>query len=1247
MSCLSRSVLNSLVTDHRGNGGSGTAEPETRSGISRLSGNMGVSEISKITSNFLPFRDEEVEEEDDDDRHFGAGVIGITDEVMSFVHNISMHAETWWDFTLFNKAGGVILAMFNSVCVMDAFLAGANYVKASNFLGFLSQVIWNALSCWDDQEMLQHALSGFGVPFLFPFFGNIIYPSKKNIIIYASGKFSPPKSTIDAEIHAVMNSLNNFKIYYLDKEEILIRTDFKGPYRLLDQYESLTQGRSPNPEFLGPGEKELRIHLEDIEWTAASHVLNHIWELKLILNAKEKDFYYRGQYNKGLYFKDALPEVTKTKEALLDLFIRAQSIVQRERAAIVPAEVLYHSRRDDTHHRVYMHRSEEAMLVTSNQVDRAFIQPESFIQLQRSGMRFLHMGVIQVRIQILHRQEEGTLALIIFRDNRWQGDQSIFATMEVDLTHGSQMVYVIPDTMLTISDFYQNIQVSILTRGYENWQNGEANLLITRGLVGRLSNTPNVGFAYNIQNVVDYLTSHGVRALPGRRYNTRDIQGHNWVIRQSTIRVPMQPTEVNTRNLLDGSISLQFDAYQPATTSSPVRYNSKDEEILSDEEEITNHTIAVLTEETIKTDELLVQRITPTALLPQRKSSGAAGYDIAVDQEYNLKAQKQMSLTTGICIQVPKGTYARIASRSSYALQGVIIMGGVIDTDYRGGVKILAYNSSNDDIYLKKQTYIAQLILERISNPLVREVTLLQNTQRGDQGFGSTTIQVCSKNRANPLCSGCYYCCSDEDCAQEYDFYIQPDKGKTLVSQEEQIERQAQRRHAMQYKSFEEEAYQNLICGPKSLPLTQAARQLRNSREYRQQLQILHSPPLNTESSQSSSSTKFLATGGRLPEAQSTFSDKDRSSLDFLVKALVVLPSVVKVFFFGIEDKLEFPYVVEVVGCCGPFNIFKVNSELLFSRSKEFRIWASSLGYDPRKVAFSQFVSFGEKVDCTSEGLFLNFLSVPVYLEWLYDGDLIVVVEARAMLLQKLQNQTQVGFTKTGRCLRLPDDKAAKRPFNKFNVASNLSVEATDDDDRKMRLVLLLQGSSASLSVRMRLLVISRKKTNNMLLKLRKDESGFYHVEIAWKGLDCVLFPVAADSATMVSRAEHVIFFPPNFSIFVYCPLLLSPRVIRPLCIHVPSYKTALDRAADGTDPFPTFPAFDLIWELLFFGGGEGFVVVAEIGHNNSIMLVMMSHCFLLTGAVDVASGMRCPTTPEGPKGALRFAPVCSSCSPF
>ncbi|KAG6537930.1 hypothetical protein ZIOFF_003033 [Zingiber officinale] len=49
--------------------------------------------------------------------------------------------------------------------------------------------------------------------------------SEERICAYASGKFNPIKSTIDAEIHAVMNSLNNFKIYYLDKPELVVRTD--------------------------------------------------------------------------------------------------------------------------------------------------------------------------------------------------------------------------------------------------------------------------------------------------------------------------------------------------------------------------------------------------------------------------------------------------------------------------------------------------------------------------------------------------------------------------------------------------------------------------------------------------------------------------------------------------------------------------------------------------------------------------------------------------------------------------------------------------------------------------------------------------------------------------------------------------------------------------------------------------------------------------------------------------------------
>ncbi|KAG6513895.1 hypothetical protein ZIOFF_024232 [Zingiber officinale] len=163
------------------------------------------------------------------------------------------------------------------------------------------------------------------------------YDSKasEQISAYASGKFSPPKSTIDAEIHAVMNSLNSFKIYYLDKEELLIRTDCNSisdrSYQFLAQYESLSGGTGP--WACTTQEKDLRSHLADIEWTIGQHALDHIWELKLILDAKEQDFIQRSQLTRGLhlYYSDALPEVTATKHELLNAFIHIQSVIQRIR----------------------------------------------------------------------------------------------------------------------------------------------------------------------------------------------------------------------------------------------------------------------------------------------------------------------------------------------------------------------------------------------------------------------------------------------------------------------------------------------------------------------------------------------------------------------------------------------------------------------------------------------------------------------------------------------------------------------------------------------------------------------------------------------------------------------------------------------------------------------------------------------------------------------------------------------------
>ncbi|QBH21733.1 polyprotein [Polyscias mosaic virus] len=290
----------------------------------------------------------------------------------------------------------------------------------------------------------------------------------------------------------------------------------------------------------------------------------------------------------------------ETLEAQIDPERELTQSLQR-RASIIPAEVLYHSRTGDVNHRVYTHWSEEAVsCLDGEQVDRTLINEQSYEALCRSRMRFIHVGVIQVRLQILHRRDEGTMAMIVFRDNRWTGDQSILAQMEVSLANGGyQMVYVIPDVMMTIGDFFRNIQISVQTRGYSNWQNGEANLLITRGLVGRLSNTSNVGFQYSINGVTDYLTSHGVRAIPGKKFSDEELRSLNWILKPTKVSVPMLPTTANTRNLPGGDISLRFSNYQMEGPSRRPIFDQNDNEIHSDEESLQSEDVNFMEEQVI------------------------------------------------------------------------------------------------------------------------------------------------------------------------------------------------------------------------------------------------------------------------------------------------------------------------------------------------------------------------------------------------------------------------------------------------------------------------------------------------------------------------------------------------------------------------------------------------------------------------------------------------------------------------
>ena len=93
-------------------------------------------------------------------------------------------------------------------------------------------------------------------------------------------------------------------------------------------------------------------------------------------------------------------------------------------------------------------------------------------------------------------------------------------------------------------------------------------------------------------------------------------------------------------------------------------------------------------------------------------------------------------IKTELAIELPAGTYGRIAPRSSLAIRGIETGAGVVDRDFRGEVKVLLRNWSDDDLRVYKGDRVAQLVVERILEVGVNHVGDLSETQRGNRGFG-------------------------------------------------------------------------------------------------------------------------------------------------------------------------------------------------------------------------------------------------------------------------------------------------------------------------------------------------------------------------------------------------------------------------------------------------------------------------------------------------------------------------------
>lgn len=139
--------------------------------------------------------------------------------------------------------------------------------------------------------------------------------------------------------------------------------------------------------------------------------------------------------------------------------------------------------------------------------------------------------------------------------------------------------------------------------------------------------------------------------------------------------------------------------------------------------------------------EINFQLISEYGCAPSKSHASDVGWDLAaaIKDPIIINPGEHYLCPTGIILELPIGTYGQVASRSGLALQGLIVLGGVIDSGYRGEIKIIIHNLNSFTMSIEPKQRIAQLLLlnYNTSNLTLRTLNF-QETDRGEKGFGSS-----------------------------------------------------------------------------------------------------------------------------------------------------------------------------------------------------------------------------------------------------------------------------------------------------------------------------------------------------------------------------------------------------------------------------------------------------------------------------------------------------------------------------
>jgi dUTP pyrophosphatase len=128
-------------------------------------------------------------------------------------------------------------------------------------------------------------------------------------------------------------------------------------------------------------------------------------------------------------------------------------------------------------------------------------------------------------------------------------------------------------------------------------------------------------------------------------------------------------------------------------------------------------------------------------LLPKYQTQGSSGCDLRSSIDAVIPAGKRQMVPTGLKVEIPVGFEGQVRPRSGLAAKhGITVLNtpGTVDCDYRGEIKVILLNTSDEDFIIKKGDRIAQLVFSQVFRAIFKKEEALTSTERAEGGFGST-----------------------------------------------------------------------------------------------------------------------------------------------------------------------------------------------------------------------------------------------------------------------------------------------------------------------------------------------------------------------------------------------------------------------------------------------------------------------------------------------------------------------------